>query len=192
MKTEVVLLAGFRSRLQVPFRRSALGVPGREFMINFAGIYCAMRDGQQPAQKLSQKMTVKWNCYVWQIFPKLLCKTGILNLISGFSSPSVWHILVQQSSSFSPFWQRNKIWLADTWILGQDLYYRQPSLCLTSKPLLVIAPLMILQGTSSTSLGFLKTNPCFLWKAFLAQMKERRRWKGRWCETSPARASRLQ
>jgi len=59
MKTEVELLAGFRSRLQVPFRRAALGVPGGEFMINFAGIYCAMRDGHRPAQKLSQKMTVK-------------------------------------------------------------------------------------------------------------------------------------
>lgn len=59
MNTGFEVLAGFWSKLQVPLRRAALGVPGREFMINFSGIYCAMGDGHQPAQKLSQKMTVK-------------------------------------------------------------------------------------------------------------------------------------
>lgn len=63
---------------------------------------CAMSNGYWPAQELSQEMTIKQSCYSWRLFPKLLCKTDILKLISGFAGCIVlsWGFLPSFSCSF--------------------------------------------------------------------------------------------
>lgn len=125
----------------------------------------------------------RWPPASSEVKPKDDCQMKLLRLAD------LSKAAVQNRRSVADFWIFQTLWTAysrmavllifaffdrriifdsqASWILGQDLLHRQPSLCLTCKCLLlVILPLMNLQGTSSTWLS--ENKPMFSLKSLFS------------------------